>query len=559
MTALQEMTGCDLDDEASVRSAIASLTPLKRQQLLAQGQELKRDLLTKQEHAEERSLYFDEVNRSADQAGLPVDKDGAFLAKKVRATKSDEKKAPALLINRPLSLTILHPLCRSNSLQIAAYMSTSNEEIPHLFLLEALASSPYLIKVALAEARDPAAASAAQNDLAEVEAALSVLKVGGWREGEAAGRPPFVRRNLLLLHAHLYRERLRALVFAESTTLACAETVERARRLLDMLLAYSLQVGWVRATMCITELQGLVTNGLWDPREDECRSHMKTKLAAVGLKLPKISLAGHCSDVAPGERVKLTVTLTRLHAHSPAEMAALAAEVESAGEITDNSSSQPEAPAQAPASQDEVPSFGGAEDGSAGDDLSGNRSLAEAFGGEAAALGKEGWWLVVESVRPPIPAALAKQRGDDHSTEPQHNSMVGRQALSPSLDDPQWCADIEFDAPSTPGEYKVIIHVRSSSMIGVDARRKVSFSVRSSMVKRSLPSSSSGTSTEGTEPCETMEAMDAAIAEIEEEACYGRSNLQQQQGSSIPEEEEGEGTVASEDTKEAAAAAPELQ
>ena len=28
------------------------------------------------------------------------------------------------------------------------------------------------------------------------------------------------------------------------------------------------------------------------------------------------------------------------------------------------------------------------------------------------------------------------------------------------------------------------------------------------------------------------------IAEIEEEACYGRSNLQQQQGSSIPEEEE---------------------
>ena len=40
MTALQEMTGCDLDDEASVRSAIASLTPLKRQQLLAQGQEL---------------------------------------------------------------------------------------------------------------------------------------------------------------------------------------------------------------------------------------------------------------------------------------------------------------------------------------------------------------------------------------------------------------------------------------------------------------------------------------------------------------------------------------
>ena len=65
----------------------------------------------------------------------------------------------------------------------------------------------------------------------------------------------------------------------------------------------SWQVGWVRATMCITELQGLVTNGLWDNADDECRSHMKAKLAAVGLKLPKISVAGHCSDVAPGERV----------------------------------------------------------------------------------------------------------------------------------------------------------------------------------------------------------------------------------------------------------------
>ena len=53
---------------------------------------------------------------------------------------------------------------------------------------------------------------------------------------------------------------------------------------------------------------------------------------------------------------------------------------------------------------------------------------------------------------------------------------------------------------------------------GVDAKRKVSFSVCSSKVKRSLPSSSSGTSTEGTEPyCDTMEAMDAAIAEIEDE------------------------------------------
>ena len=44
--------------------------------------------------------------------------------------------------------------------------------------------------------------------------------------------------------------------------------------------------------------------------------------------MPKISIQGHCSDVAPGERVKLTVTLTRMHAHSPTEVAALMAATE---------------------------------------------------------------------------------------------------------------------------------------------------------------------------------------------------------------------------------------
>ena len=83
MAALQAMVGTELTED-NVRSAIASLTPAQRRKLLAEGQDLKRDLLTKQEHVEDRNLYFKEVNHSADQAGLPVDKDGAFLAKKVR-------------------------------------------------------------------------------------------------------------------------------------------------------------------------------------------------------------------------------------------------------------------------------------------------------------------------------------------------------------------------------------------------------------------------------------------------------------------------------------------
>ena len=62
-------------------------------------------------------------------------------------------------------------------------------------------------------------------------------------------------------------------------------------------------------------------------------------------------------------------------------------------------------------------------------------------------------------------------------------------------------AEVEFEAPSTAGEYKVIVQVRSSSMIGVDAKRKVAFVVNATKGKRggNGPSvTSSGTSESGT-------------------------------------------------------------
>ena len=92
-------------------------------------------------------------------------------------------------------------------------MGRSNDEMPHIELLEALASCPYLVKAAIAEARggDSAdgGACASAADLAEIETALTLLRVSGWRDGEAQGRAPLVRRNLLLLHVHLHRERMR--------------------------------------------------------------------------------------------------------------------------------------------------------------------------------------------------------------------------------------------------------------------------------------------------------------------------------------------------------------
>jgi len=486
LAALQRMMGgAELSDEG-VRHAIGKLTPKQRQELIAEGQGLKRDLLTKAEHSSERSLYFQEVNRTADHAGMPVDKDGLFLAKK-----------------------------------ISAFMETSSDKVPMIFLLEALASCPYLVKAAVTEAQGGAAGASAA-DLAEIETALTLLKADGWREGELSTRPPFVRRNLLLLQSHMHRERLRALALAPATSAASTETVDKARRLLDMLLAYCLQVGWVKACLAITELQGLLTNGLWHHEDDECRAHMKQKLGVVGLKLPRVSVQCHASDVAPGEKVMLQVTLNRMHAHTPEELEEYlrAARDE---QQTDQQAAVCEAPPPPP------PTAPSADDGDAKD-------LAAAFGGEAAALGKEGWWLICESLRD-VPRLRASGMA---TKEPMHNAMVGRQALSPSLADPQWCADIEFEAPSTPGEYKVVVHVRSSSMISVDCRRKVAFQVRSSLSKRSLPSSSSGTSTE---PAETVEEMELRIAEMQRDEVALEIAAGAQQGA-VPEERPTEDAAA---------------
>ena len=349
-------------------------------------------------------------------------------------------------------------------------MQTSNGEVPQLLLEEALASTPYLIKAALAEARD-AKDGATTSDLAEIETAMTLLKVPGWVDSEGTGRPPVVRRNLLLLHSHLHRDRLKALDLTPSTREAASEVVVKCRKLLDMLFAYTMQVQWVKAVLAISSFQALLVNGLWDPAEDECRTLMRSRLAAVGLKPPKLSLRCTAADVAPGETVHVKVCVVRGHACSEAELEAYRRQLE-----------QPAANAE------------GAEGLKGNDD-----ELVR------VADAQEGWWLFVESLR----AAPYQGKGALLAEEVHHNILVGRQALSPSLDDPTVEAVLSFTAPSTPGEYKVLVHVRSSSMVGFDVKRKLSFTVKQG--KRSQPSTSSGTSTED---AKSMEEMDASIAEM---------------------------------------------
>jgi len=415
MAALEKMIGGEVTED-KLREAIERLTPEQRAELMAEGgNDLKQELVTNPEHAAELNLFRKEVNGRADAADLPVEKDGEHLAKK-----------------------------------IVAFMANSSVALPLPLLRVALASTPYLVTLARAAARAEAS-KAEPPDLAAIEAECVRLKVEGWRGAEAEGRPPFVRRNLLLLHYQMHQSRMLGVHLQPSSSKALAELVLKVRRLLDVLFKYALHNKWVKAALAITDLQCLLVNGLWDSKDDECRELMQSKLHEVGMKLPKLNLRCTAADVQPGEKVCVKMEIARQHAYSASELAAF----------------QASAAAEA-------------------------KRQGEALGPEDAPDEGEGWWVIVESLRSKGSAKMPP------GSEITHNALVGRTPVTGQLTDAVMTGEISFESPHTPGEYKVMMHVRSSGVVGVDVQRKVTFNVLRG--KRALPSSSSGGSTEATEP-----------------------------------------------------------
>ena len=141
MKALQREMGDVEITEASVREYIAKMTPEQRLRLQNEGKDLKRELLTNEDHKEELQVFRKEVNAKAEAAGLPVEKDGEHLGRK-----------------------------------LLTHMRTSTEAPPHFLVLEAIASCSFLVKLAVAEARE-GAPKAAPEDLTTIEEGLRRLKV----------------------------------------------------------------------------------------------------------------------------------------------------------------------------------------------------------------------------------------------------------------------------------------------------------------------------------------------------------------------------------------------
>lgn len=423
MAALQRMMGgVELTDE-NVRAAIAGMSAEQRQQLAREGQDLKRELLTNSDLTQEQDIYRREVNQRAEAAGLPVEKDGEHLGKKV-----------------------------------IAFMKESAEALPRHVLLDAVASAPYLVKLALAEAQG-STSKAEPADLAAIEGGLEKLQVDGWSQPQQQGRPPFVRRNMLLLYFYMFRLKL-DVQLQQSTQDALREILNKASRLLDMLFQWSLSNRWVKPALAITETQALLLNGLWDPKDDACREEMEKRMQREGLKLPKLRVHATANDALPGETVQVKVEVLRCHAYSDTDMLAV--------DEADATGAEAEKP---------PPSDGEQQEQQPND-------------------AQEGWWVIGEALHKKGITVGGQQVVSDQVT---HNSLVGRKPLAASLRQPAMSCELNFDAPDMPGEYKIMVHVRSTGCVGVDARRKVSFQVL--RPKRGHPSSSSA----DTEETETTE------------------------------------------------------
>ena len=90
MAALQRAVGDVELTEENVRKAIAQMTPEERQKLQLEGQGLKQEILTSSECSAEQEVFRKEVNERAAAAGLPVEKDGEHLGKKVRLARASK-------------------------------------------------------------------------------------------------------------------------------------------------------------------------------------------------------------------------------------------------------------------------------------------------------------------------------------------------------------------------------------------------------------------------------------------------------------------------------------
>lgn len=252
---------------------------------------------------------------------------------------------------------------------------------------------------------------------------------------------PTMRRNVLLLFWALYRLKCGEGVEVDSMS---EQQLQRAKQLATKVLMQAQmlvpQQRWVQATLGVARMSALIVNEVWSHEDEACHERMKEVLKADGLEYPRLTLR------------------TRTVSGAESAAAAAAAPAEEPDVLPDEAEAEPEPctslPGQHVVVEVEVARL------HAG---SGAASSAVASGPMNPHGILEAYWLYVEGVKP----------------DAAPNSLLGAQPLVvQDLALPVIKGKVSFIAPPSPGEYKLAVHVVSTSVVGIDMTGKCSFLVR---------------------------------------------------------------------------------
>lgn len=250
---------------------------------------------------------------------------------------------------------------------------------------------------------------------------------------------PEMRRNVLLLFWALYRIKLNDAVEMDDMT---SQQLQRAKQLATKVLMQAQmlvpQQRWVQATLGVARMSAMLVNEVWSHDDEACKARMKEVLEEDGLLYPRLKLRTR------------TVSGAVAAAADAKETKGADAQVASIGEAEDPCTCLP---GQAVVVEVEVTRE------HAG---SGSASSAIAEGPMNPHGILEAYWLYVEGIKP----------------DGTPNSLVGAQPMVvQDLALAVVKGKVSFMAPPTPGQYKLAVHVVSTSVVGVDMIGECSFCV----------------------------------------------------------------------------------
>lgn len=260
----------------------------------------------------------------------------------------------------------------------------------------------------------------------------------GLRESKDCGAEK--RRALLLLLWLLYRAKASDTLEMDDRFLGYVEGSKRlATKVLMQAQMMLPQQRWIKATLGTSRLSALLVNELWSHEDDECIKRMRDLLAQSDSAYPSLGLRARTILGASAAKQELECEeLGRDEGWADGDDApavalpgqAVAVQVE----LTRHHAAAATDAAAEPAVTAENP-----------------HGILEAF------------WLYVEGLKP----------------EGTPNVLIAAQPMVvKDLSTPVLRATLKFDAPPTPEEYKLIVHVASTTVVGCDLQVPISFTVQ---------------------------------------------------------------------------------